>query len=59
MAVVQYMEDCREEFEPFIADDEDDESFDAYCSRMREDGTWAGNLEIQAASLLYKVWRFL
>ncbi|CAD7699812.1 unnamed protein product [Ostreobium quekettii] len=51
-AVVQYIEDHRPEFEPFIEDDED---FEDYCSRMREGSTWAGHLEVQAASLLYKV----
>lgn len=36
-------------FEPFI---EDDVSFDEYCQSMEKDGTWAGNMELQAASLV-------
>lgn len=39
-------------FSPFV---EDDEPFEKYCSRMVRDGTWAGHLEIQAASLLLGV----
>ncbi|KAF7136382.1 hypothetical protein RHSIM_Rhsim08G0099200 [Rhododendron simsii] len=45
-------DDCtnnREMFEPFI---EDDVSFDEYCQSMEKDGTWAGNMELQAASLV-------
>lgn len=34
---------------------EDDEPFDEYCKRMRRDGTWAGNMEVQALSVLRKV----
>uniref|UniRef100_A0A2N9FE21 OTU domain-containing protein n=1 Tax=Fagus sylvatica TaxID=28930 RepID=A0A2N9FE21_FAGSY len=36
-------------FEPFI---EDDVPFDEYCQSMEKDGTWAGNMELQAASLV-------
>ena len=32
-------------YEPFV---EDDEAFDAYCDRMARDGTWAGQIEVQA-----------
>ncbi|KAJ0096596.1 hypothetical protein Patl1_28648 [Pistacia atlantica] len=39
----------RETFEPFI---EDDVPFDEYCLSMEEDGTWAGHMELQAASLV-------
>lgn len=39
-------------FEPFI---EDDEPFDRYCKSMRKNGRWGGHLEIQAASMLYRV----
>lgn len=39
----------RETFEPFI---EDDVPFDEYCQSMDEDGTWAGHMELQAASLV-------
>lgn len=39
----------KEEFEPFI---EDEVPFDEHCKSMGEDGTWAGNMELQAASLV-------
>jgi OTU domain-containing protein 3 len=42
----------RQDFEPFI---EDDEPFDAYLTRMRRNATWGGHLEIQACSMLYQV----
>lgn len=35
-------------YEPFM---EDDEPFDEYVDRMEEEGEWAGNVELQAASL--------
>lgn len=31
---------------------EDEVPFDDYCQSMGEDGTWAGNMELQAASLV-------
>jgi OTU domain-containing protein 3 len=43
------MQEHREEFEPFV---EDEVPFEEYCSTMREDGTWAGNMELQATSLV-------
>ena len=46
---IEYMKANRDDFEPFI---EDDEKWDAYVERMGEDGTWAGNMELQAASLV-------
>ena len=46
---LEYMRANRDDFEPFI---EDDEKWDAYVERMGEDGTWAGNMELQAASLV-------
>jgi len=42
----------RQDFEPFI---EDDEPFDAYLTRMRRNATWGGHLEIQACTMLYQV----
>ena len=45
--VVDTMERHKEHFEAFV---EDDESFEDYITRMKEDGTWGGQLEIQAAS---------
>ncbi|XP_021274700.1 OTU domain-containing protein 3 isoform X6 [Herrania umbratica] len=47
--VVQYIAKNREMFEPFI---EDDVPFDEYCQSMEKDGTWAGHMEVQAASLV-------
>ncbi|GLT49379.1 hypothetical protein SLA2020_229390 [Shorea laevis] len=47
--VVQYIAKNREMFEPFI---EDDVPFDKYSQSMAEDGTWAGHMELQAASLV-------
>ncbi|KAH9619916.1 hypothetical protein KSS87_005699, partial [Heliosperma pusillum] len=47
--VVQYIRKNREMFEPFI---EDDVPFEQYCQSMEKDGTWAGNMELQAASLV-------
>ncbi|VFQ86537.1 unnamed protein product [Cuscuta campestris] len=47
--VVQYIRRNRETFEPFI---EDDVPFVEYCESMEKDGTWAGHMELQAASLV-------
>ncbi|KAK4790899.1 hypothetical protein SAY86_031312 [Trapa natans] len=47
--VVQYIKKNRETFEPFI---EDEVPFDEYCQTMENDGTWAGHMELQAASLV-------
>ncbi|XP_062101923.1 OVARIAN TUMOR DOMAIN-containing deubiquitinating enzyme 7 isoform X3 [Humulus lupulus] len=47
--VVQYILRNREMFEPFI---EDEVPFDDYCQNMEKDGTWAGHMELQAASLV-------
>ena len=47
--VVEYMKKNRDSFEPFI---EDDEKWDSYVARMAEDGAWAGNVELQAASVV-------
>jgi OTU domain-containing protein 3 len=41
-----FVEANRLDFEPFI---EDDEPFDDYIERMREDGEWGGNFELAAA----------
>lgn len=48
--VVRFIEAHRDDFEPFV---EDDEPFDRYVARMRRGGTWGGHLELQAASLCY------
>ncbi|KAL1564161.1 ubiquitinyl hydrolase 1 [Salvia divinorum] len=47
--VVGFIKDNREMFEPFV---EDEVLFDDYCQSMGEDGTWAGHMELQAASLV-------
>ncbi|XP_062154313.1 OVARIAN TUMOR DOMAIN-containing deubiquitinating enzyme 7 isoform X1 [Alnus glutinosa] len=47
--VVEYILKSREMFEPFI---EDDIPFNEYCQSMEEEGTWAGHMELQAASLV-------
>ncbi|KAL3646308.1 hypothetical protein CASFOL_011488 [Castilleja foliolosa] len=47
--VVQYIKNNRETFEPFV---EDEVPFDDYCRSMGEDSTWAGHMELQAASLV-------
>jgi len=40
-------------FLPFF--DPDDESFEEYVARMRSDGEWAGNEEVQAASVALRI----
>ncbi|CAA0832801.1 SEC-C motif-containing protein / OTU-like cysteine protease family protein [Striga hermonthica] len=47
--VVQFIKNNREQFEPFV---EDEVPFEEYCRSMGEDGTWAGHVELQAASLV-------
>ncbi|KAK6924031.1 OTU domain, partial [Dillenia turbinata] len=47
--VVKYIRENREMFEPFI---EDEVPFEEYCESMEKDGTWAGHMELQAASLV-------
>jgi OTU domain-containing protein 3 len=44
---VDYMLANRDDFEPF-RDDTEEESFDSYCSHMRQHSVWAGHMEIQA-----------
>lgn len=50
--IVQHIKQNRDLYEPFI---EDEEPFDDYVERMEDEGTWAGNLELQAASKQLKV----
>lgn len=40
----------RDDFAPFVFD----EDYDEYIAEMRKDGTWGGNLELQALSLKYE-----
>ncbi|RLN62716.1 hypothetical protein BBP00_00004587 [Phytophthora kernoviae] len=51
--VVDYLEQHRDDFEPFM---EDEEKFEKYCERMREDGTWGGNQELYAAARLFQIY---
>ena len=44
-ALVAHLRLERALYEPFV---EDDEAFDTYCDRMARDGTWAGQIEVQA-----------
>lgn len=48
--ICDFIEEEREDFEPFMEDDED---FDDYLERMRADGEWGGNQELCAAARLY------
>jgi OTU domain-containing protein 3 len=50
--VCEYMEKHEEDFRPFV---EDDEEWSAYLARMRKDGSWAGNMEVQACARLLKM----
>ncbi|PKA49899.1 hypothetical protein AXF42_Ash019215 [Apostasia shenzhenica] len=52
LMVVQYIKNHRVDFEPFI---EDEVPFDEYCQNMEKDGTWAGHMELQAASLVMRI----
>ncbi|TYZ57462.1 hypothetical protein PybrP1_010850 [[Pythium] brassicae (nom. inval.)] len=51
--IVDFIELKRDDFEPFM---EDEEKFEHYCKRMREDGTWGGNQELYAAARLFQVY---
>jgi OTU domain-containing protein 3 len=55
--VCDYIEAMRQEFENFLMMEEDDEDvadFDSYVQAMRQDGEWGGNVELVAASRLYR-----
>ncbi|KAG2430861.1 hypothetical protein HXX76_009835 [Chlamydomonas incerta] len=45
--IVAFMSEHEDDFAPFV---EDDESFGSYIARMKKDGTWAGYMEVVAAS---------
>ena len=47
-----YIENNPGEFVEFL--DDTDPHFESYVSRMREDGEWGGNLELTAASRLFR-----
>ena len=46
---INYMKENKDNFAPFI---EDDEPFDKYIERMSKNSEWGGNLEIYALSML-------
>jgi len=48
---IEYMLQNREDFEPFV---EDDETFDDYIQEIEKDGEWGGNLELQALAMKYQ-----
>lgn len=52
--VVDYVEAHEDEFSPFMSfgesEEEEDKDFASYCSRMRSDGEWAGQVELIAAA---------
>jgi len=51
---VNFVEKNKAMFEPFV-DDEDGMTFQQYCKNMRNNGEWAGHIELQAASLAFGV----
>eukprot|EP01053_Blabericola_migrator_P008305 Blabericola_migrator_1__8304@NODE_430_length_8568_cov_132_492766_g339_i0_p3_GENE_NODE_430_length_8568_cov_132_492766_g339_i0NODE_430_length_8568_cov_132_492766_g339_i0_p3_ORF_typecomplete_len421_score94_38OTU/PF02338_19/3_6e27OTU/PF02338_19/6e02Peptidase_C65/PF10275_9/0_096Peptidase_C65/PF10275_9/0_0016XRN1_D2_D3/PF18334_1/2_6XRN1_D2_D3/PF18334_1/3_8e02_NODE_430_length_8568_cov_132_492766_g339_i071578419 len=48
--IVDYIQSQSEHFSAFL--DEEDGSIEDYCSRMRQETSWGGHLEIQAFSLM-------
>ena len=56
--VCDYLAKSEEEFGVFLLLDDDEAEdvaeFDTYVDRMREDGEWGGNVELVAASRLYR-----
>jgi len=49
---IQFMCANKDDFAPFI---EDDKTFDDYIQEMSKLGTWGGNLELQALSIVLGV----
>jgi OTU domain-containing protein 3 len=49
---VDFISMPRDDFQPFI---EDDQPFEGYLTRMSRLGTWGGNLELHALSLVLEV----
>ncbi|KAL3801535.1 hypothetical protein HJC23_000973 [Cyclotella cryptica] len=55
--VCNHLSRHRESFECFLLMNDEDEDvfdFDEYVAKMREDGEWGGNVELVAASRVYK-----
>lgn len=53
---MEHIEKNRENFEPYV---EDDEPFGDYLVRMKGDAEWGGNQELVAASQLFQVRAFM
>ena len=49
---IKYMQANENDFKFFI---EDDKTFENYIKDMAKDGTWGGNLEIQAMAMRFQV----
>ncbi|KAL8447476.1 hypothetical protein Emed_004359 [Eimeria media] len=52
-AAVSYIRSHPDDFQAFL--DTEEESFDEYVKRLSREGTWGGQLELQAISLAHKV----
>lgn len=52
LRIVRFITDNADTFSPFI---EDDESFEDYVTRMGQDSTWGGQIELQAAIRLLQI----
>ncbi|EGG14254.1 OTU domain-containing protein [Cavenderia fasciculata] len=52
--IVRFIGSNKEMFAPFIDEDEN-ETFEEYVEEMQRNASWGGNVEIQAASLIYQV----
>eukprot|EP01111_Echinosteliopsis_oligospora_P016482 TRINITY_DN6870_c0_g1_i1.p1 TRINITY_DN6870_c0_g1~~TRINITY_DN6870_c0_g1_i1.p1 ORF type:complete len:347 (+),score=101.47 TRINITY_DN6870_c0_g1_i1:42-1082(+) len=53
-AIVTYIAANREMFEPFL-DTEEEGTFEQYIANMSAPTAWGGHMELQAASLLFKI----
>ncbi|EFA85119.1 OTU domain containing protein [Heterostelium album PN500] len=51
--IITFIEKNKDMYAPFI-DDEEGETFEDYIAEMRKNASWGGNIEIQAASLIYQ-----
>lgn len=50
-AAVDYIRLNKDEFIPFI---EDDETIDQYCNDMEKDGVWGDELVMNALAIIFK-----
>ena len=48
---VTFIEEHKEEYAPFI---EDEETVEQYLAELQKDGTWGGQMELQALSNIYR-----